>query len=755
MPELKPLSPEILLHVAQTLNVPMKGLVATIELLDEDATVPFIARYRKEATGNLDEVQIRAIEERLAYFRELESRRETILASIAEQGKLTDELKARIEKTLDKNELEDLYLPYKPKRRTKATIAREKGLEPLALYIWNQDPAAEPPNVASFIDAEKGVATIEEAFEGARHIIAEMIADDADIRKALRKMMFESGVIASRKVTDAKDEQEKFKMYYDYREPVKAIPSHRMLAIRRGENESILYFMIETDAAAAVREIQRRIHKQPGDWTPQLNLAAEDAWKRLLNTSIQTEIRLELKQNADLEAISVFRENLQNLLLAAPAGQLAVLGIDPGIRTGCKIAVVDETGKFLAHDVIYPHQPKNDVAGAMRTLKSLIEKYRVKAIAIGNGTASRETDALVRDFLKKEDLHGLFSVAVNESGASIYSASDLARQEFPDLDLTVRGAISIARRLQDPLAELVKIDPKSIGVGQYQHDVDQRQLQKSLETVIESCVNRVGVDLNTASWALLRYVAGITERTAQKIVEFRNENGAFHSRVQLNAVPGIGPKTFEQAAGFLRIRGGENPLDMTAVHPESYPIVEQIASKIGVSTRQLISEPERLAKVDTSGLPAGIYTLTDILEELKKPGRDPRDQFVAPSFKEGVNEIADLAPGMTLEGVVTNVTKFGAFVDIGVHQDGLVHISELSNRYVQDASEVVKVGQIVKVQVMNADAKAKRIALSMKALQSPAPRTASKPAPKPQPKPQPKPSIDDKLNALAERWKSR
>jgi uncharacterized protein len=577
MPELKSLAPEILLHIATTLNVPMKGLVATIQLLDEDATVPFIARYRKEVTGNLDEVQIRSIEERLLYFRELQSRKETILGSIAEQGKLTDELKARIEKTLEKSELEDLYLPYKPKRRTKATIAREKGLEPLALYIWQQDPAAEPPHLSAFIDAEKGVASVEEAFEGARHIIAEMIADDADIRKALRKMMFDGGLVTSHKIADAKDEQEKFKMYYDYREPVKAIPSHRMLAIRRGENEGVLYFMIEMDAPAAVEVIKRRIHKRPGDWTPHLNLAAEDAWKRLLNTSIQTEIRLELKQSADLEAIKVFRENLQNLLLSPPAGQLAVLGIDPGIRTGCKLAVVDETGKFLTHDVMYPHQPKNDVAGAMRTLKSLVEKYRVKAIAIGNGTASRETDALVRDFLKREGLAGLFSVSVNESGASVYSASDLARQEFPDLDLTVRGAISIARRLQDPLAELVKIDPKSIGVGQYQHDVDQRQLQKSLETVIESCVNRVGVDLNTASWALLRYVAGITERTAQKIVEFRNENGAFRSRVQLNAVPGIGPKTFEQAAGFLRIRGGENPLDMTAVHPESYSIVVQIA----------------------------------------------------------------------------------------------------------------------------------------------------------------------------------
>ena len=483
-----------------------------------------------------------------------------------------------------------------------------------------------------------------------------------------------------------------------------------------------------------------------------MNLASEDAWKRLLNSSVTSEIRLELKQRADADAIKVFRENLQNLLLAAPAGQLAILGIDPGIRTGCKLAVVDDTGKFLAHDVIYPFQPKNDVAGSERTLKALVEKFNVKAIAIGNGTASRETDAVVRDFLKKEGLLSLFSVMVNESGASIYSASDIARQEFPDLDLTVRGAISIARRLQDPLAELVKIDPKSIGVGQYQHDVDQTNLQKSLETVIESCVNRVGVDLNTASWALLRYVAGINERTALKIVDFRNENGRFRSRVQLTAVPGIGPKTFEQAAGFLRIRGGENPLDITSVHPESYPVVEQIAANLGVPLLELIQQPEMLEKIDKTKISAGVFTLNDILDELRKPGRDPRDKFLAPTFKDDVREIGDLQPGMTLEGVVTNVTKFGAFVDIGVHQDGLIHISELSDRYIKEPSDAVKVGQIVKVQVLSADAKAKRIALSIKALtirSNPAKRQEQKPAAKPQP------SMEDKLAALSSRWKAR
>jgi protein Tex len=754
MSELPSLSPDLLMHVAGTLQIPMKGLLATVELLDEGSTVPFIARYRKESTGNLDEVQIRAIEEQLLYLRELISRKETILASIQEQGKLTDELKARIGQTLNKSELEDLYLPYKPKRRTKAMIAREKGLGPLADYLWSQEPAGTPLETfaASFVDSEKGVASLEDALQGARYIIAETISDHAEIRKLLRHAMFQEGIIVSKKTPDAVDEQQKFKMYYDYREPVKQIPSHRMLAIRRGETENVLYFVIELDPRRPLDLIESKIHKQPGDWTPQLNLAAEDAWKRLLNSSITSEIRLELKQRADTDAIQVFRENLQNLLLAPPAGQLAVLGLDPGIRTGCKIAVVDDTGKFLGHDVIYPFQPKNDIAGAERTLKALIEKHDVRAIAIGNGTASRETDAFVRDFLKKESLSSLLCVMVNESGASIYSASEIALQEFPDLDLTVRGAISIARRLQDPLAELVKLDPKSI--GQYQHDVDQNHLHKSLETVIESCVNRVGVDLNTASWALLRYVAGMNERTAQKIVEFRNEHGRFRSRVQLTAVPGIGPKTFEQAAGFLRIRHGDQPLDITAVHPESYPVVEQIAKSLNVPIEQLIEQPALLEKLDKSGLAAGVYTLNDILEELRKPGRDPRDKFLAPSFRENVKEIGDLQVGMTLEGIVTNVTKFGAFVDVGVHQDGLVHISELADRYIKEPGDVVKVGQIVKVHVLSADAKTRRIALSMKTPGSkPAPAASPQPK-KPVPPPQPQ-TMDAKLAALADRWKKR
>ena len=758
MTDTKNLSPEILLHIAQTLKVPLRGLVAVIELLDGGGTVPFIARYRKEATGNLDEVQILSIEESLAYFRDLASRRETILASIAEQGKLTDELKARIEATLDKAELEDLYLPYKPKRRTKATIAREKGLEPLAAYLWAQQNSGQPLETfaATFVNAELGVATADDALEGARHIVAEWISEDADLRKALRQLLFDEGVVVSRKSTDAVDEQEKFKMYYEYSEPVKTIPSHRMLAIRRGEAENILYFLLEVEPERAIAILQRHVLRQSGDWTPQLEMAIDDAWKRLLNSSIQGEIRLELKRRSDTEAIRVFRDNLYNLLLAPPAGPISVLGIDPGMRTGCKVAVVDETGKLLAHDVFYLHTSKHGNAEAAPKLEALLRTHNVRAIAIGNGTASRETDAFVREFLREKKIEGIFSATVSESGASIYSASAVARQEFPDLDLTVRGAISIARRLQDPLSELVKVDPKSIGVGQYQHDVDQRQLQESLETVIESCVNKVGVDLNTSSWTLLRFVAGITERAALNIVSFRNEKGSFRSRMQVLEVPGIGPKTFEQAAGFLRIRNSDDPLDGTAVHPESYPVVEQIAASLKTTVKAIIQEPQLLEKVDRSQLSAGAYTVNDILAELRKPGRDPRDKFVAPSFLEGVCEIADVEAGMVLEGVVTNVTKFGAFVDIGVHQDGLVHISELSNHFIKEPSEAVKTGQIVKVKVLAVDTKAKRIALSIKQLTTPTARPATKSAAKPEkPAPKPQPTMDEKLAALSMKWKSR
>jgi uncharacterized protein len=750
MAEKKNLSPEILLHISQILNLPVRGLTAVIELLDEGGTVPFIARYRKEATGKLDEVQIRAIEEKLAYFRDLVDRRETILASIAEQGKLTDELKARIEATLDKNELEDLYLPFKPKRRTKATIAREKGLEPLAQYLWAQQTAAIPLAVFAreFVNEERGVATVEEALEGARYIIAEWISEDAEVRKTLRKLMFEEGVVVSRKMTDAVDEQEKFRMYYEYREPAKTIPSHRMLAIRRGESENVLYFLIEVEPERALGLMRRQILRSPGDWTAQLELAIDDAWKRLLNSSIQAEIRLELKRRSDAEAIKVFRDNLYNVLLAPPAGPISVLGIDPGLRTGCKVAVVGETGKLLEHDVLYLHTSKQGNEQATAKLEQLLRRHKVRAIAIGNGTASRETDSFVREFLRDKAIDGIFSVTVSESGASVYSASEVARQEFPDLDLTVRGAISIARRLQDPLSELVKVDPKAIGVGQYQHDVDQRELAESLENVVESCVNRVGVDLNTSSWTLLRHVAGISERTALSIMNYRNQNGSFRSRMQVLEVPGVGPKTFEQAAGFLRIRDGDNPLDMTAVHPESYPIVEKIAKSIQTTVTEIIHAPQLLEKVDRSKLSAGSYTIDDIFAELRKPGRDPRDKFAAPSFHEKVREISDVQEGMVLEGVVTNVTKFGAFVDIGVHQDGLVHISELSNRFIKDPSEAVKTGQIVKVKVLGVDMKSKRIGLSIKALQAGQARP-SRPVPKPEL------SHQEKLAALSTKWKVR
>jgi protein Tex len=753
MAENKNLPPSTLVHIAQTLNLPLRGICAVIELLNDGGTVPFIARYRKEATGNLDEVRIRDIEEKLAYFRELEDRRATILASIAEQGKLTDELKARIEAVQDRDELEDLYLPYKPKRRTKATIAREKGLEPLAAYLWAQQPADEPllTMTARFINAELGVATAEEALEGARHIVAEWISEDADLRKALRQLVYDEGVVMSRKAVDAVDEQEKFKMYYEYKEPAKTIPSHRMLAIRRGESENILYFLIEIEQERAIGILHRHILRQRGDWAPQLELAIDDAWKRLLNSSIQGEVRLELKRRSDTEAINVFRDNLYNLLLAPPAGPISVLGIDPGLRTGCKVAVVDETGKMLAHDVLYLHTSKRGDAEAVPKLESLLRAHNVRAIAIGNGTASRETDAFIRGFLRDKGIADIFSVTVSEAGASVYSASDVARQEFPDLDLTVRGAISIARRLQDPLSELVKVDPKSIGVGQYQHDVDQRNLAESLENVVESCVNRVGVDLNTSSWTLLRHVAGITERTALNIVTYRNQNGTFRSRTQVLEVPGIGPKIFEQAAGFLRIRNGDNPLDMTAVHPESYPVVEQMAQSLGASVSTIIREPQLLEKVDKTRLSVGAFTLEDILAELRKPGRDPRDKFVAPQFHEEVRTLDDVQAGMVLEGVVTNVTKFGAFVDIGVHQDGLVHISELSNRFIKDPSEAVKAGQIVKVKVLTVDAKAKRIALSIKALQA----QVAKSVPVQRTPPPPSPSIDDKLAALSSKWRTR
>ena len=764
--ENKTLPTTVLVHISNLLSIPLKNLITVITLTDEGGTVPFIARYRKEQTGNLDEVQIQAIQEKLEYYRELEDRRATVLASISEQGKLNDDLKKKIEATMDKSELEDLYLPYKPKRRTKASIARDRGLEPLAVYLMEQKLGVQPLDAfaATFVDVAKEVNSVDEALEGACHIVAETVSETAEYRKAVRAMMADHGTVTAKAIDGVDDPEGKFKMYAQFSEPVAKIPSHRMLAIRRGAKEGMLYFEIEVERPRVIEYLKAKVHKAPGDWAQHLDLAIEDGYDRLMNPSIQTEIRLDLKDRSDEEAIKVFRENLENLLLAPPAGSLAVLGIDPGIRSGCKLAVVDETGKMLEHSVIYPHQPKNDLVGSVKVLTGMLQKHNIRAIAIGNGTASRETDQFVKDFLLQAGLSQVFTVVVSEAGASVYSASEIAQQEFPDLDLTVRGAISIARRLQDPLAELVKVDPKAIGVGQYQHDVDQRKLKQGLDATVESCVNRVGVDLNTASWALLKHVSGISERTALKIVEFRNEKGRFASRLSLMAVPGFGPKTFEQSAGFLRIRGGENPLDITAVHPESYSVVEQIATSLGVTIPELITKPELAEKIDLEKFKTetvGIFTLTDIREELRKPGRDPRDQFTVAKFRDDVKEIKDLTEGMVLEGVVTNVTRFGAFVDIGVHQDGLVHVSEISHRFITDPSEALKAGQIVKVQVMSFDAKAKRIGLSIKALEV-APTVKIKHGSQPQrpqrqqqptaPPPKPKPSMDDKIAALAAKF---
>lgn len=716
---------EVLLRISKEVGAPVSRVETTLKLLEEGSTVPFIARYRKEVTGNLDEVKIRDIDEARHYYKELEERRATVLASIEKQGKLTDELKVRILATYSKNELEDLYLPYKPKRKTKASIALDRGLEPLANYIWEQtgtdpiDTFAQP-----FVNPEKEIPTVEAAIEGALHIIAERIAENADIRKQLRERMLSEGVVRAKVSPGKESEKTKYKMYYNFEETVPKIPSHRMLAIRRGTRENILTFSVDLDSEKFIAALIPQVIKDPvSPFAPFLERAVRDAYERLLQPSIHNEVRSHLRERAETEAIRVFEENLRTLLLAPPAGQLAVIGIDPGQRTGCKIAVVDQTGKFLENQTIYPTEPKKDLEGAEKILVDLIQKHGVRGIAIGNGTGSRETETFVRSVVEKHQIDS-FVVVVNESGASIYSASKRAREEFPRLDVTVRGAISIARRLQDPLAELVKIEPKSIGVGQYQHDVDQKKLKRSLAAAVESCVNRVGVDLNTASVDLLKYVSGIGDKLAQNVVAYRGQNGAFRSREQLRTVDGFGEKTFEQAAGFLRIRDGDNALDRTAVHPESYPLVEHMASSLGVPVADLIENPAQVNAIDfkTFENEAGKFTLSDIHDELLKPGRDPRDKFIVAKFREDVKEIADLKDGMELEGTVTNVTNFGAFVDLGVHQDGLVHISELSHKYVQDARQAVKVGDVVKVKVIGVDPAMKRISLSMKAIMPKPPR---------------------------------
>lgn len=702
--------------IAEEFGIPLHSVKATIELLLGGNTIPFIARYRKEATGNLDELQVKQIQERFSYLQELEERKQVILNSINSQGKLTDELRNQIISCELKTTLEDLYLPYKPKRRTRAMIAKEKGLEPLADLIIRQ--VIQPlmhEGAALYINFEKGVADVDAALAGARDIVAERVAENADVRAIARDEFSFEGIIVSKVRPDKVNEPSKFEQYYDFKEAVKTIPSHRYLAIRRGEREEILDFTIEIQPEIALGKIEKLFSLDPrSPFYEQLKQAIEDAFYRLLCPSIETDVRLNLKMASDRDAVAIFADNVKHLLLAPPMGNHTVLGVDPGIRTGCKCAVVDATGKFLASTTIFLSQGEGALQQARKELKQLIDTFQLEAIAIGNGTAGRETEAWVRKFIKESGYSTLLVVPVNESGASIYSASDVAREEFPDLDLTVRGAISIARRLQDPLAELVKVDPKSIGVGQYQHDVHQPLLQDELQHVVESCVNGVGVDLNTASSSLLTYVSGIGPTLAKRIVSHREKNGPFKSRLQLQNVAGFGPKTFEQAAGFLRIRGGENLLDASAVHPEQYGILEQMASSLKVSLLQLVGNPRLIEDIDTASYAkvVGEHTLADIIQELKKPGRDPRAIFEPPAFRDDVMAIGDLKIGMKLEGVVTNVTAFGAFVDIGVHQDGLVHLSELSDQYVKDPHAVVKAGDKIKVEVLQVDIHKKRISLT-------------------------------------------
>ncbi len=708
------MNPNHINKIARELDVKPWQVEATAQLLEQDATVPFIARYRKEATGTLDEVAIAAIRDRLAQLAELDKRKEAILESLEERGLLTDELRAQIEAAETMAALEDIYLPYRPKRRTRATIAREKGLEPLATVLLTQkkdiDPLAE---AAAFVNEEKGVSFAEEALAGARDIIAEMASEDQQARAEMRDLYTRKAAIASTVVKGKEEDGAKYRDYFDWREPITSAPSHRVLAMMRGEKEEVLRLHIAPPEEEAVENLRARFVKGTSAASEQVAMAVEDGYKRLLGPSMETEIRAELKRRADEEAIRVFAANLRELLLAPPLGHKNVLAIDPGYRTGCKLVCLDRQGKLLHSETIYPHTGDGNAAKAGAALIKLCKQFATEVIAIGNGTASRETET----FVKQLGL-GIPVVMVNESGASIYSASEVARDEFPDHDVTVRGAVSIGRRLMDPLAELVKIDPKSIGVGQYQHDVDQGALKRSLDDVVESCVNGVGVDVNTASKQLLTYVSGLGPTLAQNIVKYRNENGPFRSRDNLKKVKGLGPKAFEQAAGFLRIRGGTNPLDASAVHPESYSIVDCMSKDLGCSVTELMTSDSLRRQIrleryvsDKVGLP----TLRDILDELAKPGRDPREQFEVFEFAQGIEKIEDLKVGMKLPGIVTNVTAFGAFVDVGVHQDGLVHISHLADKFVKDPNEVVKVHQKVMVTVIGVDVDRRRIALSMKA----------------------------------------
>lgn len=699
--------------VAQELSIGSKQVNATLQLLDEGATVPFISRYRKELTGSLDEVQVTAIRDRITQLRELDKRRESILKSIEEQGKLTNDLKEQILHAETMAALEDIYLPYKPKRKTKASVARERGLEPLALSILTQDNQDPEEEALAFIDEEKGVKSVAEALQGARDIIAENISENADARAKMRELFLQKATFKSEVFKGKEEEGIKYKDYFEWEEPVSTAPSHRVLAMRRGEKELILKLDVLPPEEDAIELLEKLFITARNAKSAQVQIALEDGYKRLLRPGMETEIRLFTKQKADEEAIKVFAENARQLLLAAPLGQKNILALDPGFRTGCKLVCLDRQGKLLENTTIYPHTGANNVKEAEQTLKHLVEKYDIEAIAIGNGTASRETE----EFVRKQQLNNVQVVMVNESGASIYSASEVAREEFPDYDVTVRGAVSIGRRLMDPLAELVKIDPKSIGVGQYQHDVDQNKLQTSLDDTVISCVNAVGVELNTASKQILAYVSGLGPQLAQNIVEYRNTHGAFKNRASLKKVPRLGEKAFEQAAGFLRIRNAEHPLDSSAVHPERYALVEQMAKDLNCKVEDLMTNETLRKQINLKNYitdEVGLPTLHDIMNELAKPGRDPREQFESFAFADGVNAIEDLRIGMKLPGIVTNITNFGAFVDIGVHQDGLVHLSQLANRYIANPNEVVKVQQRVEVTVTEIDIARKRIGLSMK-----------------------------------------
>ena len=710
-------APDFCDRIGAELNISPRQVAAVAKLLAEGCTVPFIARYRKEVHGNLDEVQIGAIQERLAYHRELEARREAILSSIIQQGKLTDELKAQILACTTRTALEDLYLPYRPKRRTRAMVARERGLEPLADLILLQGAHGAPEvDAEAFVNAAKEVPDVAAALKGARDIVAEQIAENAEVRGFARDYLAKHGILRSEAVEPIPEQPTKFEQYYDFSEAIAVIPSHRFLAIKRGEAEGVLRSVLEVDAEPTIEKALEVFAWQAASpWAGQLRLAAQEAYKRLLSPSVELDVAVELKQQADRAAVEVFAENLRHLLLQSPLGERPVLGIDPGLRTGCKCVTLDATGKFLENATIYPSQGPQREIEATVTLMKLIAKAQPYAIAVGNGTAGRETEQFVRRLLRQTEHTDVLVVSVSEAGASVYSASEVARDEFPELDLTVRGAISIGRRLQDPLAELVKIDPKAIGVGQYQHDVNQSLLATKLDEVVVSCVNRVGVELNTASAPLLTRVSGIGQALAKRIVDYRNEHGAFKSRSELLQVPGLGAKTFEQCAGFLRIRESENPLDRSAVHPERYALVRQMAADTGLDLAALVGNAEAVGKIRAAqyeSAEVGSLTLKDILDELRKPGRDPRATFEPPAFREDVCTIEDVRPGMKLEGIVTNVTAFGAFVDIGVHQDGLVHVSELSDRYVSDPAQVVKAGDKLTVRVLDVDLGRKRISLS-------------------------------------------